>query len=140
MLYFFMRYDMISLEMFGSDIIRVKITGYLKNNTDNEIIIFNENGIKNKNKISFLNDNVKYNITNNDNEVILKRVGNDFINYFKFSINRGICNYLLKDNNYDVDIDIKTNIIDVNDNVIYVKYIIIDSDTQYEFKIEINEL
>ena len=140
MLYFFMRYDMISLEMFGSDIIRVKITGYLKNNTDSEMIIFNENGIKNKNKISFLNDNVKYNITNNDNEVILKREGNDFINYFKFNVDSSICNYLLKDNNYDVDIDIKTNIIDVNDNVIYVKYVIIDSMCEYEFKIEINEL
>ena len=39
---------MISNEMFGSDIIRVKINGYLKNNTENELITFNEKGIKNK--------------------------------------------------------------------------------------------
>ena len=42
---------MISNEMFGSDIIRVKINGYLKNNTENELITFNEKGIKNKEKI-----------------------------------------------------------------------------------------
>ena len=140
MLYFFIRYDMISLEMFGSDIIRVKINGFLKNNTENEIIVFNENGIKNKNKISFLNDNVKYNITYYDSEVIIKREGNDFINCFKFSINRGICNYILKDNNYDVDIDIKTTYINVNDNFIWVKYIIIDSGCEYEFKIEMSDV
>ena len=44
---------MISNEMFGSDIIRVKINGYLKNNTENELITFNEKGIKNKEKISW---------------------------------------------------------------------------------------
>ncbi len=44
---------MISNEMFGSDIIRVKINGYLKNNTENELITFNEKGIKNKEKDIF---------------------------------------------------------------------------------------
>ena len=34
--------------MFGSDIIRVKIKGFLKNITENEILNFDEKGIKNK--------------------------------------------------------------------------------------------
>ena len=48
--------------MFGSDIIRVKINGFLKNITENENTFFNEKGIVNKNKISFISDNVKYSI------------------------------------------------------------------------------
>ena len=61
---------MISNEMFGSDIIRVKINGYLKNNTENELITFNEKGIKNKEKISFVFDGVKYSIKINDNDIL----------------------------------------------------------------------
>ena len=75
---------MISNEMFGSDIIRVKINGYLKNNTENELITFNEKGIKNKEKISFVFDGVKYSIKINDNDILLVRDGNDFINSFSF--------------------------------------------------------
>ena len=45
--------------MFGSDIIRIKIKGYLKNITDNEIFEFEEKGIRNKNKITFNNNNIK---------------------------------------------------------------------------------
>ena len=70
---------MISNEMFGSDIIRVKINGYLKNNTENELITFNEKGIKNKEKISFVFDSVKYSIKINDNDILLVRDGNDFL-------------------------------------------------------------
>ena len=76
---------MISNEMFGSDIIRVKINGYLKNNTENELITFNEKGIKNKGKISFVFDGVKYSIKINDNDILLVRDGNDFINSFSFN-------------------------------------------------------
>ena len=32
--------------MFGSDIIRIKVKGYLRNITDNEIFEFEERGIK----------------------------------------------------------------------------------------------
>ena len=37
--------------MFGSDIIRIKVKGYLRNITDNEIFEFEERGIKNKDKM-----------------------------------------------------------------------------------------
>ena len=97
---------MISNEMFGSDIIRVKINGYLKNNTENELITFNEKGIKNKEKISFVFDGVKYSIKINDNDILLVRDGNDFINSFSFNEKHGKSNYYLKEHGYSVDIDI----------------------------------
>ena len=94
---------MISNEMFGSDIIRVKINGYLKNNTENELITFNEKGIKNKEKISFVFDGVKYSIKINDNDILLVRDGNDFINSFSFNEKHGKSNYYLKEHGYSVD-------------------------------------
>ena len=48
--------------MFGSDIIRIKVKGYLRNITDNEIFEFEERGIKNKDKITFNNNDIKYSI------------------------------------------------------------------------------
>ena len=57
--------------MFGSDIIRIKVKGYLRNITDNEIFEFEERGIKNKDKITFNNNDIKYSIKCNDNEIMM---------------------------------------------------------------------
>jgi len=140
MLYFFLRYDMIAVEMFGSDIIRVKINGYLRNNTEKDIYDFNIKGIKNKNKISYSCDNVMYNICIEKDNIILKREGNDFINTFIFNKKNSISNYLLKDNNYDVDIDVITKDINVSDNSVYIKYLIVDSNSEFEFKLEMSDV
>ena len=60
---------MISNEMFGGDIIRVSVNGYLKNNTDGENTVFKEKGIRTKDKLSFVFDDVKYSIKINDNDI-----------------------------------------------------------------------
>ncbi len=125
--------------MFGSDIIRVKINGFLKNITENENLIFNEKGISNKNKISFISDNIKYSIRYSSSEVFMIREGEDFINTFIFNKNKSSSTYTLKDNNYSIDMDVKVDIIDINDSVIYIKYIIGNTDCIYEYKLEISE-
>ena len=131
---------MISNEMFGSGIIRIKIKGYLKNNTDNELLEFEEKGIKIKNKIIYYNNNVKNTIKFSDKEIILIREGNDFLNTFVFNINKSHSNYLLKENNYDIDLDVNTSIMNVSDNSIYVKYLIVETKCEYEFKIETSDI
>lgn len=131
---------MISNEMFGSGIIRIKIKGYLKNNTDNELLEFEEKGIKIKNKIIYYNNNVKNTIKFSDKEIILVREGNDFLNTFVFNINKSYSNYLLKENNYDIDLDVNTSIMNVSDNSIYVKYLIVETKCEYEFKIETSDI
>ena len=131
---------MISVEMFGSGIIRIKIKGYLKNNTDNELLEFEEKGIKIKNKIIYYNNNVKNTIKFSDKEIILIREGNDFLNTFVFNINKSYSNYLLKENNYDIDLDVNTSIMNVSDNSIYVKYLIVETKCEYEFKIETSDI
>lgn len=120
--------------------IRIKIKGNLKNITEDELFEFEEKGIRNKNKIIFSNDNIKSTIKISDNEIILIREGNDFINTFVFNKKNSSCNYLLKENNYDVDIGINTFILESNDNSIYIKYEIIDSKCEYEYKIEMSDV
>ena len=120
--------------------IRIKIKGYLNNITDNEVIEFEEKGIKNKDKIIYTNDGVKTTVKIDGNKVMLIRDGNDFINTFVFDKKSSSCNYFLKENNYDVDIDINTLNIDINDDSIYIKYLIVDSDIEYEYKLEMSDV
>ena len=140
MLYFLLRYVMIANEMFGSGTIRVKIKGYLKNNNNKEIINFDEKGIRNKDKITFSSLDTKYIVKYDDNKIYLTREGNDYINAFVFNKKKSTCNYLLKEHGFNVDIDIKVIDIDINDNNVFVKYVVIDSNNEYEFKIEASDI
>ena len=126
--------------MFGSDIIRIKIKGYLKNITDNEIFEFEENGIRNKNKITFNNNNIKYSIKCDNNEIILIRDGDDFVNTFVFNKKNSNSNYFLKENGYDMDMEVITSNIEISDELIYIEYEIISTSCKYEFKIEMSEI
>jgi len=128
------------LKCLGVIFIRILIKGYLKNITDNEMFEFEEKGIKNKNKITFSNDGVKISIKIDDDRILMTRDGNDFVNSFVFNIENSSCNYLLKENNYDVNIGITTINMEVNENNIYVKYVIVDSNSEYEYKLEMSEI
>ena len=46
----------------------------------------------------------------------------------------------LKENNYEVDIDVNTIMMDISDNNIYIKYMIIDSKCEYEYKLEMSDV
>lgn len=120
--------------------IRVKIKGYLRNITENELYEFEEKGIKNKNKITYTNDNIKNTIKINGSEVMLIREGNDFVSTFVFNKDSSCCNYLLKDNNYDVDIDIISSAMEISDNYLYVRYVVVDSNCEYEYKVEMSDI
>lgn len=126
--------------MFGSGIIRIKIKGYLKNITDNEIFEFEEKGIRNKNKITFNNSNIKYFIKCDNNEIILIRDGDDFINTFLFNKKNSNSNYFLKENGYDMDMEVITSNMEISDELIYIEYEIISTSCKYEFKIEMSEI
>lgn len=120
--------------------IKIRVKGYLKNITDNEILEIDEKAIRNKNKITFSSDNVKNIIKINDNDIMLVREGNDFINTFVFNNDKSNCNYYLKDNNYDVDIEVTTISMDISDDSIYIKYLIVDSNSEYEYKLEMSDI
>lgn len=122
--------------MFGGDIIRVSVNGYLKNNTDGENTVFKEKGIRTKDKLSFVFDDVKYSIKINDNDIMLVRDGNDFINSFSFSEKSGKSNYYLKEHGYSIDMDVNVDVLVIDDNKIFIKYVIVQTGCEYELMIE----
>lgn len=126
--------------MFGSDIIRIKIKGYLKNITEKEIFNFEEKGIKTKDKVTFIAKDVKYTLKITNNEVFLLREGKDFINTFIFNKKNSKSNYLLKENNFDIDMEVKTDYIEIKENYIYIEYEIISTSSKYQLKIEMSDI
>ena len=122
--------------------IRVLIKGYLKNISENEIVNFECKGIKNKNKVTYVDNDVRFNIKINDDNVMLIRDGADFINTFIFDKNKknSISNYLIKENNCDVDIDIDVIDLKIDDDIIYIKYLISETNCIYEYKLEMSDV
>ena len=122
--------------------IRILIKGYLKNISENEIVNFECKGIKNKNKVTYVDNDVRFNIKINDDNVMLIRDGADFINTFIFDKNKknSISNYLIKENNCDVDIDIDVIDLKIDDDIIYIKYLISETNCIYEYKLEMGDV
>ena len=81
---------------------------------------------------------MKMNLKNN--QIILKRESDDFLNTFIFDKKKSRSNYLLKEVNSDVDIEIITLDIDVNEDNVYIRYKVLDTDCDYEYKIEMREV
>ena len=131
---------MIANEKFGGGIIKVKVTGYLKNNTENELLKISAIGIKNKSKITYFDNDVKYTIKIKENEVYLSREGASFFNSFLFNNKKSTSNYLLKENNYNFDLEILTSFIDVKDNHIHINYKIVETNCDYEYQIEMSDV
>lgn len=120
--------------------IRRKIKGYLKNITDNENIIIEENAIFSKNKINYIKDNIKHTIIFKDNNVILIRETNDFKNILTFLEKQSILSeYIVKENNLCLNIKVKTLELNKSEKELYIKYKIVDSNTIYEYKLTMED-
>ena len=118
-------------------IIKININGHLKLLNDKNINIINTKGIKNNNKISYIVDNISHNITIEQNKIILIRENNKFKNILEFIPNKkNKSYYLLKDNNIELYINVKTNIAKFDNNQLIIEYEILDSHELYEYKIE----
>ena len=100
-----------SIELFGGVKIRVKINGILSNTT------------------------------NQENDIELIRENDIFKNILSFQLNKETNNeYYIKDNNLSVYINIITNEINIYENEIIIKYKVLDSDTEYIYKIEVSDI
>ena len=120
--------------------IRKKINGYLKNETENQLEIINETAICNKNKITYSKDDIKHTIIYKEKEIILIRESEEFKNILTFSENRSILSeYIIKENDLSVYIEIKTLNINKTDKELCIKYEIIDTNIIYEYKITMEE-
>lgn len=120
--------------------IKIKIKGYLKNINDNNKLEINTFGIKQKNVISFVDNNIKHKIILKNDLITLTRENSEFINIIKFAKEKQyISEYTLKENNFTIDLNIKTIDLKISDNFLLIKYVVIESDEIFEYKIELSD-
>ncbi len=121
-------------------IIRKKLTGYIKNITEDTLENISSNAIITKDKITYINNDVKHIIHIKNNELILIRETNEFKNILTFSLNRSILSeYVIKKEDLCLEINIKTLELSITDKIIYIKYLILDSNAIYEYKLFLEE-
>ena len=120
--------------------IKIKVKGYLRDIDEGTITDIDTFGIKNKNKITYNEETVTNTILQEDNKLILIRENNEFKNILIFDLNKEtISEYLLKENDLTIELNIKTNLVEIEDNYIKVRYLVIDSDNEYEYSIEMSD-
>ena len=112
--------------------IKIEVKGYLKNIAEDTKELIETNAIKNKNKITYINNDTSYKIELRDNIIILIRENNDFSHKFIFDIdNTTKSEYYIKELNTNIDVLIKTTKLRYTDKKIEIAYEIIDSENKY---------
>ena len=125
----------------GGILTKLNIKGYLKDITNNEITKIYTKAIKVKNKISYYLDQEKYTLKIiSPTKLILKRSTKEIDSIIYFEENKILpSDYSLKDNNLSLNIDIRTDKINLNNEFIKISYTVIDSNNNYEYYIEMSE-
>jgi len=109
------------------DILKKKVKLKLVKENIN-LLDFETQSKENKKTITFSYDNTKYFIKILDEVILFKRENNDFIHSFEFILNKkSTSTYLIKENNYYLDVEIFTNKILITEDTIEIVYIVIDS-------------
>ncbi len=120
---------------------KIKVKGQIKDLTNNEKNNFETHAIKTKNKVSYQLDDEKYTLLLTlPNKLILNRetpMINSTLYFEKEKTKSAI--YHIKEQDINLEINIKTNHIELSDTSILVNYTVIDSDITYEYKIEMSE-
>lgn len=120
--------------------IKIRIKGFLKDIDEGTITNIDTFGIKNKNKITYKEETVTNTILQEEDKLILIRENDEFKNILIFDINKEtISEYLLKENDLTIELNIKTNLVEIDNNYIKVRYLVIDSDNEYEYNIEMSD-
>lgn len=125
----------------GGIFTKINIKGYLKDITNNQTYKINTTAIKNNNQISYYLDKEKYILKIiSSTKLILNRTNNEIDSTLYFELNKVLATtYTLKENNLSIDIDIRTNKIEINKQFIKISYTVIDSNNEYEYYIEMSE-
>ena len=120
--------------------IKIRIKGFLKDKDEGTITNIDAFGIKNKNKITYNEETVANTVLQEDDKLILIRENDEFKNILIFDLNKEtISEYLLKENDLTIELNIRTNLVEIDDNYIKVRYLVIDSDNEYEYNIEMSD-
>lgn len=120
--------------------IRTKVSGYLKNITDNTIEYINTSCQIKNNKYIYTENKTTNTITKLSNELILNRDNSEINHTLIFNLNKVTKSvYYLKEFHHSLEFDIKTNYLEAINNKLVIKYKILQTNNEYEFKIEMSD-
>ena len=114
--------------------IKVRIKNTLKNYNEKKEDLIETFAIKNKEKISYHDDNTIYKLLISNKKTLLIRETEEFIHKFVFDLdNITKSEYYIKELNTSIDISIKTTKLNISENRIEIDYEIIDNNNQYSY-------
>lgn len=120
--------------------IKIKIKGYLNNLTENTKEFIDTTGIKNKNKITYIKDNIKYKLEKYPDKIILIRESEEYLHSMIFELNKETeTNYYIKEFNSNISLKITTNKLDITENKIEINYKVADNNDEYIYLIETSD-
>lgn len=130
----------LQLNYFGGAIIKKQLKGYIKNITENEQTKINTTAIKTDKEIMFLWDSTQNKLQINNDSTIFVRKDSEKEIHFTFceNLETEIAVKLLE-NNLCVNIPIKTTNLKITENDINIFYTIVDNNTEYELKIQLED-
>lgn len=101
-----------------------------------------EKAIKDSKKITYYLEKEKYTLKIiSPTRLILKRETSEIDSNIYFELNKVLpAIYTIKENNLSLEIDIRTNKLEINEEYIKVIYTVIDSNEEYEYYIEMSEI
>lgn len=125
----------------GGIFTRIHLKGYLKDITNNKTNNIDTTAIKTNKKILYYLDKEKYTLKIvSPTRLILNRNTYEIDSTLYFELNKEIpANYIIKENDLSLEINIRTNKIEINDKYIKILYTVIDSNNNYEYYIEMSE-
>ena len=127
--------------MWGGIFTKINITGNIKELTSNKKTPFTTKAIKQKDKLSFILDDEKYILKIiSTNHLVLNRETSEINSTIYFEKNKTIPSiYTIKENDISLYIDIRTDYLEISNNIIKIVYTVIDSNDCYEYNIEMSE-
>lgn len=113
---------------------KINIESILENKNTKEILKYNIKGIKNNNKINYIEDNIKVNIML-DNNIIIKRIDDEKEIILEFVLNKNTnCLYNIYDKQFKLNI--YTNKLVIKDNYIEIDYNIEENNMNFKLYIK----
>ncbi|MBQ9181410.1 MAG: DUF1934 family protein [Bacilli bacterium] len=117
---------------------KIKIHEKIISSNSNDFEI-NTTGLLNENTLKFMEDDTKVIINFNDKSVNIKKENSDKIIVLDLTLKQSSGYYILKQENFKINLDIKTNHISCSDKQIKIDYDLkINKENMGNFKIFIN--
>lgn len=120
--------------------IKIRVKGYIENKTEKTKEIIDTYGIKDKEKITYIHNEIKHILELKKDKIILIRQNKEYTHQIIFEKEKEIeTEYYLHNFNMNLFINIKTKNIEKNKNNIKITYQIIDSNQEFIYFLEMSD-